>query len=76
MAFEPRGKDVVIGGIPWLARMIDKARAEANGTIEDYIYPCPKDQELLQKLGISAEEFLQLVVENKSDEEIIAKLNT
>lgn len=76
MAFEPRGENVIIGGIPWLARMIDKARAKANGTIEDYTYPCPKDKELLEKLGLSADEFLYLVVEHSSDEEIIIKLKS
>jgi hypothetical protein len=37
--WKPRGRDVVIGGIPWLARMSDKARAKAASTIGDYIYP-------------------------------------
>ena len=48
MGFEPRDGSLALGGIPWLARMIDKARAKADGTIGDYIYPCPKDQELLK----------------------------
>lgn len=37
--WKPRGRDVVIGGIPWLARAADKAKAKAEGTIGDYIYP-------------------------------------
>ncbi len=71
MAFKPRGRDEVIGGIPWLARMIDKARAKADGTIEDYIYPCPQDKKLLDKLDITAEEFSRIVQENPNDEEIV-----
>lgn len=71
MGFEPRGRDVVIGGIPWLARMIDKARAKADGTIEDYIYPCPIDKNLLSKLNMSSEEFSKIVAENPTDEGVI-----
>ncbi len=37
--WKPRSRDLVIGGIPWLARITDKARAKLGGTIGDYIYP-------------------------------------
>ena len=37
--FRPRPRDLVIGGIPWVARMADKARAKHHDTIGDYIYP-------------------------------------
>lgn len=37
--FEPRSGDLVIGGYPWLARIIDKARAYSEGNIGDYVYP-------------------------------------
>ena len=37
--WRPRGRDVVIGGVPWLAHVADKARAKADGTIGEYIYP-------------------------------------
>jgi hypothetical protein len=66
--FKPRGRDVVIGGVPWLARMADKARAKADGTIGDYIYPCPVDQRLLQAAGISADEFMEMATSAQSDE--------
>lgn len=69
--WKPRGRDVVIGGIPWLARMTDKARAKAAGTIGDYIYPCPQDQKLLAQLGLSGEEFLKIAVEARSDAEVV-----
>ncbi len=29
----------MIGGVPWLPRISDKARAFLRGTIGDYIYP-------------------------------------
>lgn len=37
--WQPRARDVVIAGVPWLGRMTDKARAKADGTIGEYIYP-------------------------------------
>ncbi len=37
--FRPRPRDQVIGSIPWVARMADKARAKASDSIGDYIYP-------------------------------------
>jgi hypothetical protein len=37
--WKPRGRDLVIGDIPWLARITDKARAKLDDTIGDYIYP-------------------------------------
>lgn len=66
--FKPRGRDVVIGGVPWLARMTDKARAAADGTIGDYIYPCPIDQRLLAAAGLSPDEFMQMATSAQSDE--------
>lgn len=37
--FRPRARDLVIGSIPWIARMADKARAKRDNSIGDYIYP-------------------------------------
>jgi hypothetical protein len=37
--FRPRPRDLAAGGIPWIARMADKARAKHDGTIDEYIYP-------------------------------------
>jgi hypothetical protein len=37
--FRPRSRTLVIGGVPWLARIADKARAKLRGTLGDYIYP-------------------------------------
>lgn len=71
--WKPRGRDVVIGNVPWLARMADKARAKADGTIGDYIFPCPIDQRLLAEAGMKPEEFMQLAVEAKNDDELAAE---
>ena len=37
--FKPRARSLVIGGIPWLARISDKVRARNAGRIGDYIFP-------------------------------------
>ena len=42
--------------------MSDKARAKADGTIDDYIYPCPIDRRVLGELGMSADEFMEISV--------------
>lgn len=75
-ATEPRNGQVVLGGIPWLARMIDKAKLEAAGAIDvyDLDYPCPMDQGLLAKLNLDAKTFQQIAVNAQNDEEIIVEL--
>ncbi len=37
--WKPRHRDMIIGGIPWLARISDKANAKLQGIIGEYIYP-------------------------------------
>jgi hypothetical protein len=61
----------VIGEIEWLARMSDKARAEAKGTIGAYIYPCPADKRLLTALELDPDTFQRLAVSAQSDEELV-----
>lgn len=66
--WKPRGREVLIGGVPWLARMADKARAKADGTIGEYVYPCPMDQRLLSASGIGPEEFMKMATSAESDD--------
>lgn len=54
----PRSPQERLGGYAHLARMSDKARAKAAGTLGEYIYPCPLDKGLLEFLGVDAEAFL------------------
>ena len=63
-----------LGGYPWLPRCIDKCRAAIEGTLGDYIYPCPVDRELLAELNISAEELTDVVKASKTDEEVLDAL--
>lgn len=37
--FKPRARGLVIGGMPWLARISDKVRAYKAGRLGDYIFP-------------------------------------
>ncbi len=59
--YYPRSPKEKVGGIVHLARMIDKARAKAAGTVGEYIYPCPLDQSLLDFLGTTGDAFYEAV---------------
>jgi hypothetical protein len=73
---EPRSGNVQVGGIPWLARMIDKARLEAKGEIEQYDleYPCPMDQGLLRQLNVDPQVFQNIAVSASTDEQVLFEL--
>jgi hypothetical protein len=71
--FPRRGRDD-IGGFLWLARLFDKARAAADGTIHDYIYPCPMDQGVMERWGITADQFDAAIATHTSDDAILAWL--
>ena len=70
----PRPGRKRIGDAMWLLRVYDKGRASAAGTIYDYIYPCPMDQGVMQRWGITPEEFDAAIAQNKTDEAINAWL--
>jgi hypothetical protein len=70
----PRRGRTEYGGYLWLLRAFDKARAAADGTIFDYIYPCPMDLGVFQRWGITAAEFDDAIVANRTDEAILAWL--
>ncbi len=73
---EPRSGNVQVGGIAWLARMIDKARLEAAGEIEQYDleFPCPMDRGLLRELNVDAEVFQKIAVSASTDEQVLFEL--
>lgn len=56
----------------WLARVFDKARAAAAGTIGEYIYPCPIDQGMFERWGITPAEFDAAIREHSDDEAILS----
>lgn len=71
--FPRRGRDA-IGDALWLARISDKARAAAAGTIYDYIYPCPMDQGVLARWKVPQDEFEEALRRHPSDDELHAWL--
>jgi len=71
--FPRRGRDEY-DGYMWLLRVFDKARAAADGTIHDYIYPCPMDKGVFERWGITAAEFDEAIRTRRGDEAILAWL--
>jgi uncharacterized protein DUF5069 len=57
-----------------LARTIDKARAELAGSVGEYIFDCPMDRRLFKTLGVSADEFLNVVRRSPDDIAVVAWL--
>ncbi len=65
-------KPAELGGIPWLPRIIEKARRKLQGTMDDdLMYGCGGDRAFSQRHGIHLADFLQLVRENREDEAAI-----
>lgn len=73
--FPRRGRDA-IDGILWLARVSDKARAAAAGTIHDYIYPCPMDKGVMERWGITPEQFDEAIRAHATDGELLRWLRS
>ena len=61
LSIVPRSGRDLLGGLPWLGRMIDKVRMITAGTIGDYEFPCGMDTELLNYLKIAPGDFIDLV---------------
>jgi hypothetical protein len=70
----PRRGRTECGGYLWLLRAFDKARAAADGTIFDYIYPCPMDKGVMERWGLTPAEFDVAIAANRTDEAILAWL--
>jgi hypothetical protein len=71
--FPRRGREP-LGDALWLARVYDKARASAAGTIYDYIYPCPMDKGVMQRWGITPKDFDEAIRTHTTDPAIQAWL--
>ena len=70
--WKPRPRTRVVGDIEWLARMSDKARAAAKGTIGAYIYPCPADKKLLAALELDPDTFQKIATSASDDDDVVA----
>ncbi len=71
--FPRRGRDT-LEGYMWILRAFDKARAAADGTLYDYIYPCPMDKGVFDRWGVTVPEFDLAVREHRTDEAIMGWL--
>ena len=69
-AFPRRGREALDDYL-WLARVFDKARAARNGTIYDYIYPCPMDRAVFDRWGITSRMFDAALDTCTTDDEIL-----
>ncbi|MHB8423101.1 MAG: DUF5069 domain-containing protein [Leptospirales bacterium] len=72
--FRPRSGRIRIGGLPWLARMIDKGRASLSGTLGEYSFPCAMDWDLLKFLGMDEKNFQDLLRLFPKEEELLSAL--
>jgi Domain of unknown function (DUF5069) len=72
----PRSVSEMMLGVVQLARVTDKAKALAHGTIGEYKYDCPMDHDFFAYLGMDSQAFLQIVKDAKSDAEIEAYAKT
>ena len=70
----PRPGHLALGGWPWLPRMIDKARAKYYGNIGTYAHPCGRDLSLLRDLGLTVEEFKEVIDTTSTDEEVLLEV--
>ena len=62
-----------LNGIPWLPRIIEKAKDKLRGELEpDVMYCCGGDRDFFQKHNLHPTEFLQLVWINFDDPQAIA----
>lgn len=71
----PRRWNVRIDGIPWLPRLIDKARAAQAGSLGAYLFgQSPMDRSCLRALGLGHRQFAALVATHATDEDLVAAL--
>ena len=72
----PRRWSEELGGIRWLPRLIDKARAAMAGSLGDYLYgQSPIDRGLLRALGLKYRDFTAIVrAAGDDDDAVLAAL--
>ncbi len=67
----PRSPRDKLGGIVWLPRLIDKARADLAGTLGEYKFNCPLDQGFFKFFGIEAGAFKEAVKAAPDDNAVL-----
>jgi hypothetical protein len=71
----PRSPRIRIGDYALMARMIDKGRATINGTVGEYHFACPLDQNLFEFKGVVADDVKGVLESGASDDEVLAWFN-
>jgi Domain of unknown function (DUF5069) len=74
-AHPPRSPRVMLGGLYFLARTIDKTRAKLQGTLGPYKIGPGLSVYLLEWLGITEDEFTAAVGDARDDDEVVAWLH-
>ena len=65
----PRRWNVAVGGVVWLPRFIDKARAQRAGTLGTYLFgQSPLDAQMLKTAGLSYRRFMAIVDAHGTDD--------
>ena len=59
------------GRYAWLGRLADKVRAQHAGTNGDYTAYCPVSKAYLDAVGVSEQEFDELIDQGASDEQLV-----
>ena len=67
----PRSPHVMLGGLYFLARTVDKTRAKLQGTLGFYKVTPGISQYLFEWLGITEEEFTEAVRVANYDEDVV-----
>ena len=68
----PRRWDTELDGIRWLPRLIDKARMQQRGELGNYLLGhSPVDHALLTRLGVSTDEFSEIVRQAPDDSGVL-----
>lgn len=71
----PRSPRVRLGGYVILPRLLDKCRAELEGTVGDYHYNCPLDQRFFKFAGVDAEALKLEVAKGLGDGALLGWIN-
>jgi hypothetical protein len=67
----PRSGRETLGGVVYLARAIDKVRADLAGTVGEYIAACPQSRQVYDLFGVTPEQFREAVSHNPKDESVL-----
>jgi hypothetical protein len=66
----PHSPRARIGGFALACRAVDKCRASLAGTIGEYHYDCPLDEQLFRFKGITCDQFTAAVKDARSYDEV------